>query len=71
MIFGEKNIRTNFFQGRLNRTPVNRRLVEFIQEMEIAEGISFSFLEFSYNVSLGRLGEYSNMFTNQLTDCGL
>ena len=40
-------------------------------EKKIAEGISFSFLEFSSGVSLGGLGEYSNMFKNPLSDCGL
>ena len=43
--------------------------MEFIQQIKIAKGISFSVLEFSSDVSLGGLGEYSGMFMNPLSDC--
>ena len=45
--------------------------MEFIQQVKVAKGISFSFLEFSSDVSLGELGEYSDMFMNRLSDFGL
>ena len=44
--------------------------MDFIQQVKVAEGISFSLLEFSSDVRIGGLEEYSDMFMDPLSDCG-